>query len=106
MLVLPKTRSRGQHDMALLPAYRTVDAGVVEIAISPLNGALMKSVGLIALGLCCIAAPLAAQQDTSHARRPAYGQRGQRGRMGQPRMARGAGMETDDSMMAMMREMM
>src|SRR5438874_13077534 len=64
----------------------------------------MKSLGLIALGLCCIAAPLAAQQDTTHARRP-----GQRGRAGMSRgMARGerGGMGMDDSMMAMMREMM
>ena len=64
----------------------------------------MKSLGLIALGLCCIAAPLAAQQDTSRARRPAQRPRMGMGQRGQG-MGRG-GMEMDDSMMAMMREMM
>ncbi len=57
----------------------------------------MKALGLITISLCCIAAPLAAQ-DTTHARRPgqpphaAMGQRGQHGEM--------------DEMMPMMREMM
>src|SRR5206468_7196801 len=51
----------------------------------------MKVLGFITLSLCCIAAPLAAQ-DTSHARHPAM----------RPGMGRG-GM---DEMMGMMREMM
>jgi hypothetical protein len=57
----------------------------------------MKAVGLITITLCCIAAPLAAQ-DTTHARRAArpphdgMAQRGQHGEM--------------DEMMPMMREMM
>jgi hypothetical protein len=57
----------------------------------------MKTLGLITISLCCIAAPLAAQ-DTTHARhaarRPHAGmaQRGQHGEM--------------DDMMPMMREMM
>jgi len=51
----------------------------------------MKVLGFIALTLCCIAAPLAAQ-DTSHARHP-----GMRPGMGRPGM---------DEMMGMMREMM
>ena len=54
----------------------------------------MKSLGLIALGLCCIAAPLAAQRDTTHARRP-----------GQRAMARSERGGMDD-MASMMREMM
>ena len=54
----------------------------------------MKSLSIIALGLCCIAAPLAAQQDTTHARRP--------GLRAMARSERG-GM---DEMMSMMREMM
>ena len=57
----------------------------------------MKALGLITITLCCIAAPLAAQ-DTTHARRP--GQR-PRATMGQ-RRERG---EMDD-MMPMMRQMM
>jgi hypothetical protein len=60
----------------------------------------MKALGLIALGLCCIAAPLTAQQDTSHARRPM-----RRPRAGQRAMASG-GMEMDSSMLAMMHDMM
>jgi hypothetical protein len=55
----------------------------------------MKALGLITISLCCIAAPLVAQ-DTTHARRP-----GQRPNPGQ-RAQHG---ETDD-MMPMMREMM
>jgi hypothetical protein len=57
----------------------------------------MKALGLITISLCCIAAPLAAQ-DTTHARRPGQrpharmGQRTQHGEM--------------DEMMPMMREMM
>jgi Spy/CpxP family protein refolding chaperone len=51
----------------------------------------MKTLGLIAISLCCIAAPLAAQ-DTSHARHP-----GMRPGMGHGGM---------DDMMGMMREMM
>jgi hypothetical protein len=57
----------------------------------------MKALGLITISLCCIAAPLAAQ-DTTHARHPArrpragMAQRGQHGDM--------------DDMMPMMREMM
>jgi hypothetical protein len=57
----------------------------------------MKALGLITISLCCIAAPLAAQ-DTTHARRPGQrahagmAQRGERGEM--------------DEMMPMMREMM
>ncbi len=57
----------------------------------------MKALGLITISLCCITAPLAAQ-DTTHARhaaRPPHAgmaQRGQRGEM--------------DEMMPMMREMM
>ena len=58
----------------------------------------MKGLGLITIGLCCIAAPLAAQ-DTTQARRPA--QRPRAGMMGQ----RGEHGEMDD-MMPMMREMM
>jgi len=61
----------------------------------------MKSLGLIALGLCCIAAPLAAQQDTTHARRP-----GQPAGAAMARgMARGERGGMDD-MVAMMHEMM
>ncbi len=61
----------------------------------------MKSLALIAVGLCCIAAPLAAQQDTTHARRPAQ----------PPRAAMGRGMERGerggmDDMVSMMHEMM
>src|SRR5260370_10060019 len=61
----------------------------------------MKSLALIAVGLCCIAAPLAAQQDTTHARRPAQ----------PPRAAMGRGMERGerggmDDMVSMMYEMM
>ena len=59
----------------------------------------MKSLGIIALGLCCIAAPLAAQQDTSRARRPRTRPYGQR-------TDRGTGMGMDNNMMSMMREMM
>ena len=61
----------------------------------------MKSLGLIALGLCCIAAPLAAQHDTTHARRPGQPAGAAMGRG----MARGerAGM---DDMVSMMHEMM
>jgi hypothetical protein len=57
----------------------------------------MKALGLITISLCCIAAPLAAQ-DTTHARhpaqrpRPGMGQRGEHGEM--------------EDMMPMMREMM
>jgi len=51
----------------------------------------MKVLGFITLTLCCIAAPLAAQ-DTSHARHPGMGQGMGRGGM--------------DEMMGMMREMM
>jgi hypothetical protein len=57
----------------------------------------MKALGLITISLCCIAAPLAAQ-DTTHARRPVQrphagmGQRGEHGEM--------------DEMMPMMRQMM
>ena len=57
----------------------------------------MKALGLITISLCCIAAPLAAE-DTTHARHPArrpraaMGQRGEHGEM--------------DEMMPMMREMM
>jgi len=58
----------------------------------------MKTLGLITISLCCIAAPLAAQ-DTTHARHPA--QRPRAGMMGQ----RGEHGEMDD-MMPMMREMM
>jgi Spy/CpxP family protein refolding chaperone len=50
----------------------------------------MKALGLIAISLCCIAAPLAAQ-DTTHARHPGM----------RPGMGRGM-----DDMMGMMREMM
>ena len=57
----------------------------------------MKALGLITITLCCIAAPLAAQ-DTTHARRP--GQRPRAG-VGQ-RRERG---EMDD-MMPMLRQMM
>ena len=61
----------------------------------------MKSLTLITAALCLVAAPLAAQRDTTQARRPrprAGGAPGQR-RMGRegPR---------GDDMMAMMREMM
>ena len=59
----------------------------------------MKSLALVALGLCCIAAPLAAQQDTSRARRPRTRPYGQR-------TDRGTGMGMDNNMMSMMREMM
>jgi len=58
----------------------------------------MKALGMISISLCCIAAPLAAQ-DTAHARHPAgrpragMGQRAQHGEM-------------MDEMMPMMREMM
>ena len=64
----------------------------------------MKALGMITLGLCLVAAPLTAQQDTTRARHP--GQR-QRAGMGQ-RGARGQGMERGgmDDMMPMMREMM
>src|SRR6267143_912129 len=61
------------------------------------RGKRMKALGLITISLCCIAAPLAAQ-DTTHARHPAQrphagmGQRAQHGEM--------------DEMMPMMREMM
>ena len=61
----------------------------------------MKSLTLITAALCLVAAPLAAQQDTTHARRPrprAGGAPGQR------RMERGG--PRGDDMMAMMREMM
>jgi hypothetical protein len=58
----------------------------------------MKAIGLITIGLCCIAAPLMAQ-DTTHARHPA--QRPHAGMMG-PRGGHG---DMDD-MMPMMREMM
>ena len=63
----------------------------------------MKSLGIIALGLCCVAAPLAAQRDTTRARqqRPRAGV----GQRGMARRDRG-GMGMDDSTMAMMREMM
>jgi Spy/CpxP family protein refolding chaperone len=61
----------------------------------------MKSLGLIALGLCCIAAPLAAQQDTTHARRPGQPAGAAMGRG----MARGERGGMDD-MVAMMHEMM
>jgi len=61
----------------------------------------MKSLGLIALGLCCIAAPLAAQQDTTHARRPGQPAGAAMGR-GMARGERG-GM---DEMVSMMHEMM
>jgi Spy/CpxP family protein refolding chaperone len=64
----------------------------------------MKSLTLITAALCLIAAPLAAQQDTTQARRPrprAGGAPGQR------RMGRGErGGPRGDDMMAMMREMM
>lgn len=56
----------------------------------------MKALGLF-ITLCCIAAPLAAQ-DTTHARRPAP-----RAHAG---MGRGAGHGEMDDMMPMMREMM
>jgi LTXXQ motif family protein len=55
----------------------------------------MKALTLITAALCLVAAPLAAQQDTSHARHP-------RPAMRRP-MPRG---EHGDDMMAMMREMM
>ena len=58
----------------------------------------MKALGLITISLCCIGAPLGAQ-DTTHARHPA--QRPRVGMMGQ----RGEHGEMDD-MMPMMREMM
>src|SRR5438445_551032 len=67
----------------------------------PENGDTMKSLGLIALGLCCIAAPLAAQQDTTHARRPGQPAGAPMGR-GMARGERG-GM---DEMVSMMHEMM
>jgi Spy/CpxP family protein refolding chaperone len=51
----------------------------------------MKTLGLITISLCCIAAPLAAQ-DTTHARHPGMGTGMGRGGM--------------DEMMGMMREMM
>jgi LTXXQ motif family protein len=57
----------------------------------------MKALGFITISLCCIAAPLAAQ-DTSHARHPA-----QRPRAGMEQ--RGEHGEMED-MMPMMREMM
>lgn len=60
----------------------------------------MKSLALIA-AVCLIAAPLAAQQDTSHARRP--GARPRSGMRPGQRMGMGGG---GDEMMAMMREMM
>ena len=56
----------------------------------------MKTITLIAAAVCLVAAPLAAQQDTSHARHP-------RRAMRRPPMQRG---EHGDDMMAMMREMM
>jgi Spy/CpxP family protein refolding chaperone len=57
----------------------------------------MKALGLITISLCCIAAPLAAQ-DTTHARRP-----GQRPHAGTGQRGEHGGM---DDMMPMMREMM
>ena len=57
----------------------------------------MKALGMITISLCCIAAPLAAQ-DTTHARRPALRPHAGMGGMGQHG-------EMDD-MMPMMREMM
>src|SRR5438067_930842 len=63
------------------------------------HGDRMKSLGIIALALCCIAAPLAGQQDTSRARRPRTRPYGQR-------TDRGTGMGMDNNMMSMMREMM
>jgi hypothetical protein len=56
----------------------------------------MKTLTLITAALCLVAAPLAAQQDTSHARHPRPGMR--------PPMRRGR--EGRNDMMAMMREMM
>jgi len=50
----------------------------------------MKTATLITAAMCLVAAPLAAQHDTTHARHPAQHQMGPRG----------------DEMMAMMREMM
>jgi LTXXQ motif family protein len=57
----------------------------------------MKSLALVTAIACLVAAPLAAQQDTSHARHP-----GARAGMRRPAMPGGGG----DEMMAMMREMM
>jgi hypothetical protein len=57
----------------------------------------MKALGLITISLCCIAAPLVAQ-DTTHARRP-----GQRARAGMGQRGARGGM---DDMMGMMRQMM
>ncbi|HLZ44985.1 MAG TPA: Spy/CpxP family protein refolding chaperone [Gemmatimonadales bacterium] len=59
----------------------------------------MKSLALIMTAACLVAAPLAAQQDTSHARRPAARPRAG---MRRPGMAGGG----NEEMMAMMREMM
>lgn len=64
----------------------------------------MKSLGMMTLGLCLIGAPLAAQQDTTHARHPMQRQRAGAAQRG----ARGHDMERGgmDEMMPMMREMM
>ncbi|HWC73914.1 MAG TPA: Spy/CpxP family protein refolding chaperone [Gemmatimonadales bacterium] len=55
----------------------------------------MKALGFITICLCCVAAPLAAQ-DTSHARHPGM----------HPGMKGRGGMGGGDEMMSMMREMM
>ena len=61
----------------------------------------MKSLALMMTAVCLVAAPLAAQQDTSHARRP--GMMRPRAGMRPPGEMGGRG---GDEMMGMMREMM
>src|SRR5690349_11838185 len=85
-------------DVAVEASGGRETAGIIARRINPSHRRrLMKSLALVTAIACLVAAPLAAQQDTSHARHP-----GARAGMRRPAMPGGGG----DEMMAMMREMM